>query len=387
MSKPEYEKKITLGRTLDNGLIRKSFYSDKSLADAKRKAEKYRINYEVDQRLGTQSSNDSTSFSKWALKSITVYKSQTVKGNTYENMYRRPVEKHLIPFFKETPLHIIKPIDIQMYFNRGAQKWSYETLKKDHALLRFIFQTAVDNGLCPSNPVTKTIQIPKLTKTPEKHAYSQIEYNMVFNYAKTHRYGLDIMMLLETGITRSELLGCRWDDLDLANGYIHIRQGLVELRDADSGKWKLVSDGLKNEFRERTIPIVSTDLLEKLKSKSKTIYIKDEHNGVEEIITDNIFYSPEGKPFRANNWFKRVYSVFIADLHAEYPEIPCLTPHELRHSAATKWLRDGLSPLMVAKLLGHSDLKMLTKIYDHTEPETLKNAIKKSKNNPEFEEK
>jgi hypothetical protein len=40
---------------------------------------------------------------------------------------------------------------------------------------------------------------------------------------------------------------------------------------------------------------------------------------------------------------------------------------------------------MVAKLLGHSDLKMLTKIYDHTGPETLKEAIKNSKNDPESE--
>lgn len=30
---------------------------------------------------------------------------------------------------------------------------------------------------------------------------------------------------------------------------------------------------------------------------------------------------------------------------------------------------------MVARLLGHSDLKMLTKIYDHTSEESLRSAL------------
>ena len=34
---------------------------------------------------------------------------------------------------------------------------------------------------------------------------------------------------------------------------------------------------------------------------------------------------------------------------------------------------------MVARLLGHSDLKMLTKIYDHTSTETLRKVLLETK--------
>ena len=34
-----------------------------------------------------------------------------------------------------------------------------------------------------------------------------------------------------------------------------------------------------------------------------------------------------------------------------------------------------MDPCMAARLLGHSDLKMLTKIYDHTSTETLRQAL------------
>lgn len=53
-----------------------------------------------------------------------------------------------------------------------------------------------------------------------------------------------------------------------------------------------------------------------------------------------------------------------------------LSAHELRHTRATLWLAQGISPLMVAKLLGHSDTKMLVKVYDHTTVDTLRDVIK-----------
>ena len=56
--------------------------------------------------------------------------------------------------------------------------------------------------------------------------------------------------------------------------------------------------------------------------------------------------------------------------------------HELRHTRATLWIALGIEPYMTAILLGHSDLKMLTKIYDHTSEETLRNALLSKNNDP-----
>ena len=70
-----------------------------------------------------------------------------------------------------------------------------------------------------------------------------------------------------------------------------------------------------------------------------------------------------------------MFNRFMKDLRSEHPEIPRLTPHELRHTRATLWLAQGITPLMTMKLLGHSDLKMLSRIYDHTSVETLRTTI------------
>ena len=97
--------------------------------------------------------------------------------------------------------------------------------------------------------------------------------------------------------------------------------------------------------------------------------------GGKEIRTEYIIHSPEGKPYNPNNWANRVFRPFMQRLHREHPDIPELSPHELRHTRATLWIAQGIDPYMVARLLGHSDLKMLTKIYDHTSTETLRKAL------------
>ena len=257
------------------------------------------------------------------------------------------------------------------YVNEIAKKYAPETVHKDFTILSFVLQHAADNGLCKANPASKSIHLPKI-EPPDKHTYNQEEYDTVYSFAKDHINGLAIMLPLETGITRSELLGLRWDDIDTDAGTKSIRQGLVAYEDLDQEKWVMESDGLKNKYRQRTIPIVDDALLDRLRSKPRTVFLTSKGEDTQRTIRPEfVFHSPEGKPYQPQNWSRRVYNSFMKDLRAEHPEIPRLTPHELRHTRATLWLAQGVSPLMVAKLLGHCDLKMLTRVYDHTSVDTL----------------
>lgn len=370
-----YEHKITLGKDVNGRLIRRSFYSTKSKADARRKAEKYKAHYELELLCGGHEDHPRILFKSWIIECLELYKKPFVKGNTYSGTYIIPAHQRLIPWFGEMKLDEILPLHIQKYVNEIAKKYAPETVHKDFTILSFVLQHAADNGLCKANPASKSIHLPKI-EPPDKHTYNQEEYDTVYSFAKDHINGLAIMLLLETGITRSELLGLRWDDIDTDAGTISIRQGLVAYEDLDQEKWVMESDGLKNKYRQRTIPIVDDALLDRLRSKPRTVFLTSKDEDTQRTIRPEfVFHSPEGKPYQPQNWSRRVYNSFMKDLRAEHPEIPRLTPHELRHTRATLWLAQGVSPLMVAKLLGHCDLKMLTRVYDHTSVDTLREAI------------
>ena len=206
----------------------------------------------------------------------------------------------------------------------------------------------------------------------KKEVFSQEEYDTAFAFASQHTLGLGIMFLMETGVSKSELLGLRWEDLDLENSTVTISQGLVAFYDDEQEQWTTSADGLKNKYRHRTIPLVNNDLLERLRTKPREIILPGRKKPVQ---TEYIFHSPSGKPYQPNNWANRLYRPFMKDLLTAHPELPDLSPHELRHTRATLWVAQGMEPLMVIRLLGHCDMKMLTKIYDHTTVETLRKAL------------
>lgn len=144
----------------------------------------------------------------------------------------------------------------------------------------------------------------------------------------------------------------------------------IYLEDGFENKLVMESNGLKNKFRRRTIPITDQELWKRLCQAPRTVNL-----GKRTMLTEQIFHSPEGKPYQPNNWENRVYRPFMRALHKAHPGVPMLSPHELRHTRATLWIAQGMDPYIAARLLGHSDLKMLTKIYDHTSTETLRQAL------------
>lgn len=375
--KTYYEYKVTLGKDINGKPIRKSIYSTKSKHDARKKGERFRAQYELEIFCCGGSDKPKVKFETWALRCLDTYKKPYVKGNTYSGTYLIPLNQRLLPHFGQMYLEDILPLHIQNYINNLTDRYAAETIHKDFSVLSFIMQHAVDNDLCKSNPAKKSIHLPKIIP-PDKDTYTQEEYDKAYAFATGHPDGLAIMLLMETGITRSELLGLRWKDIDLETQTLHVTQGLVAYQDLANDQWVMESDGLKNKYRKRSIPLINPQLLHQLRGKPRWVAVPTgTDTPPKKVYPDHVFHSPLGQPYQPQNWSHRIFNGYRQDLHAEHPELPTLTPHELRHTRATLWLAQGISPLMVAKLLEHGDLKMLTKIYDHTDVNTLRQAMVK----------
>ncbi len=180
--------------------IRRSFYSSKSLRDAKKKAEAFQRNYEIELMVEGTSVIRNEKFSTWALSCLETYKRPYVKPNTYAGTYLAPVQLHLIPAFGNMKIADIKPLHIQRYINQAAEKYAPETVKKDYNCLKLIFDTAVDNQLCAKSPMTRSIKLPKYETVKDKHAFSQAQYDTAYAAAQAHG-NLSLMLMLETGIS------------------------------------------------------------------------------------------------------------------------------------------------------------------------------------------
>lgn len=351
-----YEVKITIGTAVDGTLIRKSFYSTKSKEAARQKAEQYKINQAMQEKTGLCFQKNRTLFAAWALEWLETYKKGKVKDQTYYFTYQINVEKYLIPFFGKMRLQSIHQIDVQRYFNtvRNAEtgaRLSASMLDKHKMILNSLFNAAIDNDLCFKNPV-KNLKIEAKQKQ-ERHVYTAEQAKAAEQYAMQHeRY--DIVLLMHTGLRRSELLGLQWEDLDFEKKLIHVQRAVTQT------KGGILIDKPKTATSVRYIPI--SDFLVSMLEKMK-------HSGLY-IISGK---SPN-EPMKPHTYADH-FSDFMKRMQKE-TGLPILTPHELRHTFGTLLRENDVDIYTIQKVLGHSDITVTSSIYVHNDIEVLRKRLK-----------
>jgi integrase len=82
-----------------------------------------------------------------------------------------------------------------------------------------------------------------------------------------------------------------------------------------------------------------------------------------------VFTSGTGGPLRANHILQRRFTPLLRKAG-----LPLIRFHDLRHTAATLLLRQGVHPKIVAEMLGHSTISMTLDIYSHVIPDMQKDA-------------
>ena len=375
-----FEVKVVLSHTFDGKAIRKSFYSEKSRADARAKADEWLAERRAAALAGLSFSGQATTFCAWAEKWLELFKKGKVRDNTFYGSYEVPVKLHLIPYFGAAKLDDILPADIQAFFDKKKDEgYALETLKKMRSCLFGIFTTAMENNLCRKNPITKSITLTSAKKAAEKRAYTKEERDRVIEFARGHKDGLAIILMLRTGITRSELLGIKWEDVDTAARTVAITRGVTDTKSTATGKIGVMIGETKNEFRNRILPIDddTTAMFEELRKK-RALYVggnKKKRIPGREVLPEFVFHNSDGGAFCPKNWYNRVYKPFMEEMHRENPDIAMLSPHELRHTFATIANNNGTNLFILSKMMGHADTRMLYKRYAHTNAEDLRKGL------------
>lgn len=130
-----FEYKAVIGEDKFGFEERKSFYSRKSLLDAKSKARRFLEDQAVLHASGGPPKQRSVPLQAMAKRWLTVYKKGHVKDNTYTGTYEIPVEKHLIPHFENMDISEIRHTDIQKFLNEVSLSYAAESVKKMFACL------------------------------------------------------------------------------------------------------------------------------------------------------------------------------------------------------------------------------------------------------------
>lgn len=224
-------------------------------------------------------------------------------------------------------------------------------------LLRQVLGAAVEDRRIPRNPCDG-VKLPKRAHADRGY----LTHGQVLALAgAVERDGIVVRFLAYTGLRWGEMAALRVQDFDMLRRRANVSRSVTE---SGGLVW---TPGKTHERRSVPFPAVLADELASLmvgKSRDALVFT-DQRGGV----------------LRNSNWRSRVFAPAVAacraasiearakesatakDGQAATPEFPAITPHDLRHTAASLAISAGANVKAVQRMLGHAKASMTLDTY------------------------
>jgi integrase len=246
--------------------------------------------------------------------------------------------KYLKAVFGERKLSDITPKDIDDYKESRLADVAPATVNRELEVLRHLFNLAERwKKFFGKNPVSQAGLLP-LNNQLERILTPEEEERLLACSSPPLRAILTCA--LNTGMRKGEIISLRWSNVDLENNVITLEH--------------------TNTKSKKTIRIPINFKLRKLLLQQK----------LKSGGSDYVFLSSNGNPYKRHDSLKQAFGGAC-----RRAEIKGLRFHDLRHTAATRMVEEGVGIDKVSKILGHSSINM-TMRYSHPD-DSLKDAVEK----------
>ena len=243
------------------------------------------------------------------------------------------------PTFGDTQLADIRHSDVKAWLAQlrtadGKRPLAATGRRYAYQVINCILDTAVRDGLIGANPA-KGIPLPK------KHSKRQVFFTNEQLHqlaAQCGEYRLLILLLGYTGLRWGEAIALTGDDVNLLTRRINIDKNVVWLDGTPVA-------GTPKSGKGRTVPIPGflvselADLVEK--TGSGLLWAGADGN-----------YLP--RPPSQRGWFQQAL---------KSANLPRITPHDLRHTAASLAVQSGANVKTIQRMLGHASAAMTLDVY------------------------
>lgn len=280
--------------------------------------------------------------------------------------YRTNIERHIIPRLGKTRLGQLQPVHVQQLLRElRAAGLAEKTVTYVHATLRVALADALELELLARNPAqTVRRRGRKRGAQGEGFQVKPLDQEGVQRLLVAAR-GEDLEVLFTVGVAlglrRGELLGLRWRDVDLPGRQLRVVHQLQ--RERDKG---LVLVPVKTAGGERVVDLPDVLVAQLQAHKERQGFLqraaRDRWH-----TRDLVFCSQFGSGIETTSLF-RVWSRIRERAGIE------VRLHDLRHTAASLLLAQGVELWQVSKILGHSSYQFTLDTYGHLYAATRREA-------------
>jgi len=218
--------------------------------------------------------------------------------------------------------------------------------------LRRLLQAAVEWGYIAENPARRVRLPAPETHTRQAHerVLSMDELSrLIRSCAGSLRTETLIRAMAESGLRRGEVIGLGWDDVDLVGLRLHVRRSVSDVHG--------VREERTTKGKRSRRAAISDEFAARLAQW------KQVSGG--QGATGYVWPGRDGTPMGAHSPNQSLARVLRRARLVDTSGVPLVTPHGLRHTAASLMLAAGVPLIVVSRQLGHANPNVTAQVYAH----------------------
>ncbi len=291
---------------------------------------------------------------------------QSVRPRTYER-YEELVRLHIAPALGRYELQKLSAQHLQAFYAKKAEEGlSATTINHFHNVLHKALDTAVKWNLVARN-VCDLVSPPR-RKRYEVHPLTLEQVHKLLAVVEGHEMEALFRLALATGLRRGELMGLKWQDINLDAGVLQVRRILSRVPSKMPGKGYVEAEP-KTQKSRRSV-VIAPFALEALKQHRERQREAEITAGPLWQDHDFVFCTSIGTHLNPTRDMLDQLKVLL-----KKAGLPDIRFHDLRHSAATLLLSVGVHPKVVQEILGHSQISITMDVYSHVLPGMQQEAM------------
>lgn len=252
-----------------------------------------------------------------------------------------------------TRLRALTTAQISAYWRELGETYAPKTIKNTHGTLHKALADAVLQGVLARNPATHA-KLPRQVRL-ERETWTADQLSAFLEYAQSHRLYAAFHLMCSTGMRRSEVLGVRWQNIDLDAARLAVVDTVVPVRNVPTLRL-----GETKSRRSRRVVALDARTVAVLRDHRKRQNEERLRAGQAWADLDLVFADELGDMVNPDT-FTRTTKRLAVEVG-----VPALTPHDAaRHTWATLALSSGVHPKVVQERLGHSSVAITLDRYSH----------------------
>jgi len=278
----------------------------------------------------------------------------------------------------------IKKSDIlELYSGLSQKGYKNGTLMIYHNVLSPTLQLAVDDDLIRKNPCKNCMNDFMDNDATVREALSIKQQEKLLEFTKNNKYYKCyhemLIIMIGTALRRGEIIGLTWDNIDMKNRIIKIDHQLLYKKIDGSTKFYISRPKSKSGMRE--IPF-DDKVFGALKSlNGKRILSSFSVDGYSNFLFMTKYDSPI-QPNMINRFLFHIVDTCNKETLAikknkDTVLLPNISAHTLRHTGCTRMAESGMDPRVLQDIMGHSDIGLTMKVYNHVDMVRKKKELTK----------